>query len=139
MEVWLSELGRLRDPDAHRRELLPHQRHLALGIAGDIRSRLIRYRSKMETGRDYFPRIESIQDSLGNQYVPGKLNLIQTGTLLRPGDEISFVVTAYDPLEDDLEYQLSTSAPGGRHQCTQRQSDNYFHVRITEDHIGSNL
>ena len=24
-DVWLSELEKLRDPDAHRRELLPHQ------------------------------------------------------------------------------------------------------------------
>jgi hypothetical protein len=26
MEVWLTELEKLRDPDAHRRELLPHQK-----------------------------------------------------------------------------------------------------------------
>src|SRR5580704_16062292 len=32
MDVFLKELGRLRDPDAHRRELLPHQKHLVLGI-----------------------------------------------------------------------------------------------------------
>src|SRR5215210_4649985 len=44
MEVWLSELEKLRDPDAHRRELLPHQQHLVLGIAGEIRTRLVRYR-----------------------------------------------------------------------------------------------
>ena len=31
MEVWLNELEALRDADAHRRELLPHQKHLALG------------------------------------------------------------------------------------------------------------
>ncbi|MCX5718513.1 MAG: Swt1 family HEPN domain-containing protein [Nitrospirae bacterium] len=55
MEVWLNELEKLRDPDAHRRELLPHQKHLALGIAGEIRTRLpiefrleVRNRSKTE-------------------------------------------------------------------------------------------
>ena len=62
MKVWLEELGRLRDPDAHRRELLPHQKHLAIGIAGEIRTRLVRYRSKQETGEDYYPRIESAMD-----------------------------------------------------------------------------
>jgi hypothetical protein len=52
MEVWLDELGRLRDPEAHRRELLPHQKHLAVGIAGEIRTRIVRYRSKQETSED---------------------------------------------------------------------------------------
>ncbi len=31
MEVYLAQLEMLRDPDAHRRELLPHQKNLALG------------------------------------------------------------------------------------------------------------
>ena len=35
MEVWLDELEKLRNPDAHRRELLPHQKQLAAGIAGE--------------------------------------------------------------------------------------------------------
>jgi len=39
MEVWLSELENLRDPDAHRRELLPHQKHLILGIKRERQSR----------------------------------------------------------------------------------------------------
>ena len=58
LEVWLETLEDLRNPDAHRRELLPHQKHLAIGICGEIRTRIIRYRSKMETSEDYFPRIE---------------------------------------------------------------------------------
>ena len=49
IEVFLDELEKLRDPHAHQRELLPHQKHLILGLSGEIRNRLIRYRSKMET------------------------------------------------------------------------------------------
>lgn len=52
MDVWLSELEKLRDPDAHRRELLPHQKHLVLGISGEIRNRLVRFRSKQEMAED---------------------------------------------------------------------------------------
>ena len=33
-DVWLTELEKLRDPDAHRRELLPHQKSLIIGISG---------------------------------------------------------------------------------------------------------
>ena len=87
MDVWLSELEKLRDPEARRRELLPHQKHLAIGISGEIRNRLIRYRSKQETSEDYYPRIESVRDSLGNIWTPekshpailGKLDGIVTG------------------------------------------------------------
>src|SRR5712692_5396282 len=71
MEVFLSELEKLSDPEAHRRELLPHQKHLVLGIAGEIRTRMIRYRSKEETGEDYYPRIESARDSVGNIWTYG--------------------------------------------------------------------
>jgi hypothetical protein len=45
MDVFVSELGKLRDPDAHRRELLPHQKHLVYGIAGEVRTRITRYAS----------------------------------------------------------------------------------------------
>ncbi len=103
MDVWLNELEKLRDPDAHRRELLPHQKHLVLGIAGEIRTRLVRYRSKQETSEDYYPRIESVRDSLGNIYVPGSA-VVRTGTKLRPRDVVEFVVTATDPQGASLQY-----------------------------------
>ena len=109
MEVWLSELEKLRDPDAHRRELLPHQKNLILGISGEIRTRLIRYRSKQETSEDYYPRIESARDSLGNIYTFGQTAFIFTKMCLRIGDVVEFVVTASDPLGANLQYGLSVS------------------------------
>lgn len=107
MEVWLSELEKLRDPDAHRRELLPHQKNLVLGITGEIRTRLIRYRSKQETTEDYFPRIESARDSLGNIWTPESPSReLRTSMVLRVGDRIDFVITATDPLGENLHYSL---------------------------------
>ena len=103
MKVWLGELEKLRDPDAHRRELLPHQKNLIQGIAGEIRTRLIRYRSKQETSEDYYPRIESARDSIGNIWTPVGGTVMQS-TLLRPRDVIDFVITATDPLGEELEY-----------------------------------
>jgi Swt1-like HEPN len=46
MVVWLSEFEKLRDPDAHGRELLPHQKNLLLGISGELRTKIARYRSQ---------------------------------------------------------------------------------------------
>ncbi len=107
IEVWLSELEKLRDPDAHRRELLPHQQNLVLGVAGEIRTRLIRYRSKQETTEDYFPRIESARDSLGNIWTPEKPSReVKTKMTLRVGDRLDFIITATDPLGEPLSYSI---------------------------------
>jgi hypothetical protein len=89
MRVWLKELERYRDPDAHRRELLPHQKHLILGLSGEIRSRIVRFRSKQESADDVFPRFESVRDSLGSIWTPGgamNLRMVNTGAILRPGE-----------------------------------------------------
>ena len=112
MEVWFGELERMRDPDAHRRELLPHQKYLVVGIAGEIRTRLVRYRSKRETAADCFPRIESVRDSLGNIWTPAEpgmgMHSVSTKASLRPGDQVDFVITARDPEDAPLEYASFT-------------------------------
>lgn len=138
MEVWLKELERLRDPDAHRRELLPHQKHLIIGISGEIRNRIVRYRNKQETPDDFFPRIESARDSLGNIWTPTELGFhsVATETILRPGDVIDFVVTATDPLGEELSYMLNL--PGFRDE-SKWQSSGSLATRIEEAHISTNF
>jgi len=112
-EVYLGELEKLRDADAHRRELLPHQKHLILGVSGEIRNRIVRYRSKMETPDDCFPRIESVRDNLGNLWVPtssdNNMRVVLTNNNLHPGDILDFVVTATDPEDCPLEYAVGLS------------------------------
>ncbi|MDO9533555.1 MAG: Swt1 family HEPN domain-containing protein [Deltaproteobacteria bacterium] len=132
MEVWLDELGRLRDPDAHRRELLPHQKYLAVGIVGEIRTRIVRYRSKQETSEDYFPRIESARDNFGNMFPSDTGNSVYTRTILRPNDIVDFIITASDPLDAELEYGI---AVGGFISNVIWQKENTFSVRIIEKHI----
>lgn len=102
LEVWMSELERLRDPNAHNRDLLPYQRHLALGISGDIRAQIIRYRKKMDNADDYFPKIESVRDSVGNAWPTA--NLAASKATVRVGDQIEFVITATDPLGEPMQY-----------------------------------
>jgi len=136
-EVWLSELERLRDPDAHRRELLPHQKHLALGISGEIRTRIVRYRSRKETTEDCFPRFESARDSLGNIWVhTGELDLklVLTKMVLNPGDTIDFAVTASDPEDLPLEYGIGLDEP-----VKIWQASGEFQVTLTDKHIAENF
>ncbi|MGA7577084.1 MAG: Swt1 family HEPN domain-containing protein [Desulfobaccales bacterium] len=133
IKVWLDELGKLRDPEAHRRELLPHQKHLALGIAGEIRTRLVRYRSKQETSEDYYAKIESARDSFGNIITPGRPGdkYCHPKTKLRPGDSIDFVVTASDPLEEELGYIIIVDHEDSKNW----QKDNSFSIKISEKHV----
>ncbi|CAN5729327.1 hypothetical protein BH20ACI4_BH20ACI4_06980 [soil metagenome] len=132
LEVWLSELEKLRDPDAHRRELLPHQKHLALGISGEIRTRLVKFRSKQETSEDYFPRIDSARDNLGNIYTYGNNSLISTGMTLRVGDTVDFIITASDPLGENLQYRISKDYG----DWSAWQDNNTFSATFTEANIG---
>ena len=106
-EVWLTELEKIRDPDAHRRELLPHQRHLVLGISGEIRTRIVRFRSMQETSESYFPRIDCVRDSLGSIWTYGNSSTFYTEKNVRPGDTIDLVVTASDPIGDSLQYGIA--------------------------------
>lgn len=106
IELFMNILNNFRDADAHRRDFFPHQKHLILGLSGEIKSRLIKYRSKQETGEDFFPRIESVKDNLGNTYesIEEGPQVCLTENNLRPGDKLEFIVTATDPKGDDLEY-----------------------------------
>src|ERR1035437_6959578 len=133
-EVFFDELARFRDPDAHRRELLPHQQSLVLGIAGDIRSRLVRWRSRHERVEDCFPRIESARDSLGNMCIPSVVlgPFFGTGSTLRPGVMIDFVVTARDPEDLPLEYRMDV----GGENASQWQATGEFSPHIKEAHNG---
>lgn len=107
METYLNVINRYRNPDIHRRALLTFQKHLILGISGEIRNMISVYRSYRELDREGFPRIESIRDNLGNIWVPGKPTHLKTGMTIHVGDMIEFVITAIDPLEEDLMYGLN--------------------------------
>lgn len=134
MEVWLNELEKLRDPDAHRRELMPHQKHLITGVSGEIRTLLARYRSKQETSEDYYPRLEAVRDNLGNFYSYGASNLIKTKTRLQVGGQLDIVVTASDPQGKPLEYAISVNFSPSSFKL-KWQDSNVFHVRIGREHV----
>ncbi len=134
-EVWLSELEKLRDPDAHRRELLPHQKSLILGVSGEIRTKIARYRSSKESTDSYYPRIEFVADNLGNSWKLGRDRWVDTGMKLRPGDVLEYVVTASDPLEEPLQFQC-TFEQGRYGHSDKWTSENSFTFEVTEKYVG---
>ena len=136
MEAYMDTLETLRNAEAHGRVLVPHQTKLAIGIAGDIRSRLVRYRSKMESDEDVFPLIERVCDNFGNIWTPeGAGRRAGNDTILRPGDTLEFVVTARDPEDLPLEYGLFCYAAS--HNFWGPDSTLVF--RVTEELITAHL
>jgi len=130
-EVWLAELEKVRDPDAHRRELLPHQRDLILGVSGELRTKIARFRSAQETSDSYYPRVEFAADNMGNSWKPGDATYVRTNTKLRPGDMLEYVVTATDPLGEALEYQRTLGAGSPGHS-TEWHSKGAFKLLVTD-------
>jgi hypothetical protein len=104
--VFLKIIEEYRHPDTFRRELFVHQKHLLLGITGELRSKIAAYRSLMEIGKEGFPRIEYVKDSLGNIWLPGKPRKVKTQAILHTGDRLEFIVQAHDPEAMPVEYKI---------------------------------
>jgi len=120
MEIFLEELGKYRNMDAHQRELLPYQKSLVIGISEEIRNKIIRFRSMKEekSSDDYFPRIERIADNLGNVWTPKKkragIEVLNTNCILSVGDTLTFQISATDPYGESLMYRIKNSGSGNR-------------------------
>jgi hypothetical protein len=132
IEVWLTELEALRDPDAHRRDLLPHQQKRIAGISGELRSRIVRSRNIAGGLDQYFPKIESIRDNYGNVWHYNDSPQLETRTVLHPGDVVEFVVTATDPDDEPLQYLLGLF---GSRNSQEWQQSNILTWRVTKADI----
>jgi len=86
----------------------------------EIRTRLIRHRSKMETADDCFPRIEAVRDNVGNTFLQSRGG--RSKVALHVGDGIDFVVTASDPLGGKLLYGMTLHGHHGIPDQWQEQS-----------------
>jgi hypothetical protein len=108
VEVLLGEMEKLRDPNAHRRELREHQKHLIAGVSGELRIQMMKYRGKREDADKYFPVLEAVSDSLGNKVSnPSYAQTLQSQHPVRVGDEVEIRAFSTDPLGDDLEFSIA--------------------------------
>lgn len=108
---WTQEsqmLRTLRNTQRHGRRLVEFEEDLLRGIAGDIRNRVTRYRSEMDPKENWWPRIESVQDSFGSTFTRGTtdfappLQIVSTDMILGLDDEVSFTCAGWDPQAREL-------------------------------------
>ncbi|WP_186129885.1 Swt1 family HEPN domain-containing protein [Burkholderia gladioli] len=132
IEVFLGQMEKLRDPNAHRRELTNQQKCLIAGISGELRIQIMQYRGKGENVDSYFAVIEAIKDNLGNSYpCPNGGNMVVAEQILHVGDTIEFYVTSTDPNGRELEYSITRTG-----KPEDWQKENHKAITLTEEYIG---
>lgn len=135
-DAYWDILADYRNPDAHRRELLPHQKALVEGLSGEVRTMITRYRSQLDELAGFFPRFESVRDNLGNIWVAGNCSkVIDANMVLRPGDVLELCATASDPFDCDLEYAFNLEY-GVPHNWSTESSRT---IKVADENIGMNV
>ncbi|MGV9510571.1 hypothetical protein ACWDQZ_33715 [Streptomyces tendae] len=110
-KVFLGILADFRNPVAHSRQLLPFERELLSGAAGQLRNQVSLFLSRGDGPHRYYPSIESVTDSFG--HVAGSdydADRYHTGTRLNVGDRLSFHCMATDPRGRDITWRLGVGA-----------------------------
>lgn len=103
LEVYLSRLSELRNPNAHSRPILQHEELLAAGMSRELRQKITVFLNSGGGGPEpeHFSRIEEVSDSFGFR-VAGQASGQQSvdtreQITLRPGDVVTFRGSAVDP------------------------------------------
>lgn len=106
-DVYLDRLEDFRNAPMHSRELLPFERDLLAGIAGEIRNLATIHRSQQAPDMTYYPSIESATDSFGNDL----RSVTVTNLRLKVGETVAFTCRGWDPQGRQLSWKLQTVMP----------------------------
>jgi HEPN superfamily Swt1-like protein len=130
----LSRFEALRNSVAHSRDLLPFEEELLSGIAGEIRNRVTIYMSSQDPTGDYFARIDSVTDSLGNCIAnfpqdPMEHGVsLRTGAVLHSGDVVTFRCRGTDPQGRELAWWVLPTREADNPRNTGRDLEIAWHV-----------
>lgn len=110
--VYLGIIADVRNTIAHSRPVVPAERLLLAGAAGQIQNQLADYRSKVDGPERHYASIDSARDSFGNEGLTGDPELHPRGSgmfgaknnfrRLEVDDEVAFELEATDPRGRDL-------------------------------------
>ncbi len=104
----LRRFDDLRNSVAHSRELLPFERDLLSGIAGEIRNRVATFMSTVDELGNIYPTIDFVVDSYGHRLAPDPTSggEVRVPTVLHPGDIVTFDCAGTDPQNRTLTWRL---------------------------------
>jgi len=140
----------VRNSIAHNRELVPFERELISGIAGQIRNQVSIYRSAQSAEARYYPLIEEVRDNFGNlgrghrskaRHDDGRKHFMR----LDVGDIIYFEGSAFDARGKGFRWLLRPCTRGWHRAGNRRAIDvaegdhATFHYRVTEADVGEDF
>jgi hypothetical protein len=133
-EVYLKRLEDFRNAPMHSRTLLPFERDLLSGIAGELRNSLTLWRSQQAPDMSWYPNVDSITDSLGNTLDITADN-VRVPARLQVGDVLKFRCIAWDPQDRELTWTLHADAHIGPELDRQVGSEVTLGWNITEANV----
>ena len=134
-KVYMGRLDDFRNAPMHSRSLLPFERDLLAGIAGEFRNVLTLWRSQTAPDMTWYPRIESITDSLGNPIFPSEQVHVRVPARLQVGDLLTFRCVGWDPQDRELTWTLNAMAAVGPKLDQQVGSDVTLSWTVQEEHV----
>jgi hypothetical protein len=133
-KVYAGRLDDFRNAPMHSRTLLPFERDLLSGIAGEFRNVLTLWRSERAPDMSWYPRIESIRDSLGNTLAfNGPIVLVPAR--LQVGDVLTFRCIGWDPQDRELTWTLHAQAAQGPELDRQTGGEATLTWRVHAQHV----
>lgn len=111
--VYLDIMLDVRNAIAHSRPVVPSERLLLAGAAGQIQNQLSRYRSRSSGPDAYYASINYIRDSLGSSPLPEPFTSEQPSIpRLSIGQAIVFECSATDPQNREITWLFRLSDRG---------------------------
>jgi hypothetical protein len=105
--AYFDRLNAFRNPAMHSRPLREFERDLVNGIVGELRNLVVLYRSSQGPDMEYYPKIEQVTDSFGNNPGTG----LESGRL-KVGDQVKFQCRGWDPQDRNLTWELRIGRTG---------------------------
>jgi hypothetical protein len=110
-DVYMDRLEDFRNAPMHSRQLLPFERDLLAGMAGEIRNEVTVYRTTRGPDMEYYPKIEQVTDSFGNN--PNAVMDVDIKARLKVGDTVKFDCRGWDPQDRNLIWEMTRGGVGG--------------------------
>lgn len=102
--AYFDRLNAFRNPAMHSRPLREFERDLVSGIVGELRNLVVIYRTERGPDMEYYPKIEQVTDSFGNN--PNTGMDVGIKQRLAVGDVVRFDCRGRDPQDRNLTWQL---------------------------------
>jgi hypothetical protein len=138
--VYFDTILDIRNTIAHSRPVVPAERLLIAGAAGQLQNQLARFRSQVDGPAAHYASINYVRDSFGNELRDsGRGTTNQNGRTLRlsVGDHIFFECSASDPRGREVGWRFSRSSRGGSQLIDEQLGHTAtFEWVVSEDDVG---